>query len=189
MRLALLAVLLVGCAAPSRNSLVSHSNKGYSLRVPQGARFKSQILTLDKAKLNGELWDSGDEGGIVGVADLPLMRASAASTYNAGNSENADLRTNQGLGRALSDDEMVQTFCQAQIKAFDGEVGEQKDLNKLGNRSRQVDFSVPGKKIQGRGVYMWGNRRLYYCLYASQQSFWDEARAQSVLNSFRFSRR
>ena len=51
----------------------------------------------------------------------------------------------------------------------------------------EVDLTVPGKKIQGRILYLWGNRRLFFCLYASEQNTWDEARAQAVLNSFHFS--
>lgn len=186
----LLALLLVGCSAPSRAPLQAHSGKNYSLRTPQNARFKKHSrqdsLPQGKVKVNAELWDSGDEGGVSGVADIPLMRSAAPSSF--GSQETGDLRSSQGLGRALNDDEIVDAVSQGQLQAMDGQLQAQKTVSKLGNRAREINFTVPSRKLQGRMLYLWGNRRLYFCAYATYQKYWDEARAQSVLNSFRFNR-
>lgn len=186
----ILALLLLGCSTPRRAPLQAHSGENYSLRAPQNARFKkhSRIdnLAQGKVKVNAELWDSGDEGGVSGGVDVPVMRSAAPSSY--GSHETGDLRTNQGLGRALNDEEILDAVSQGQLRAMDGQFQAQKIVSKLGNRGREIDFTVPNRKLQGRMIYLWGHRRLYFCAYATYQKHWDEARAQSVLNSFRFSR-
>jgi hypothetical protein len=189
----LLALLIAtGCRAPHPD-LVAHSgpNKVYSLRVPKGAQFKKESRSDDipqgKVKVNGEIWEMNDEGGVAGVADIPLIRAAAPSTYTVGNGYMSSSHSNQGLGRALSDDEILEAVCEGQVKAVSGEMGAKRPVKKLGYRGLEVDLSIPSKKLQGRILYLWGNRRLYFCLYASEQNSWDETRAQAVLNSFHFS--
>ncbi|MBX3170735.1 MAG: hypothetical protein KF760_25240 [Candidatus Eremiobacteraeota bacterium] len=190
-----LAGFVIGIKAAmgaGRPPLAAHSgpNKVYSVKLPEGATYKKEsrmeALPQGKVKVNGEIWEKGDEGGVMGVADIPLIRTAAASTYGGGY-RGGMVRRNQGLGRALSDDEVLDAVCQSQIAAIQGEPGNSKAVNRLGNRGREVDFTVPSKKLQGRILYLWGNRRLYFCLYASGQTRWDETRATSVLNSFRFS--
>lgn len=174
-----------------RAPLATHSgpNKVYTVRLPEGATYKKESRTeplpQGKAKVNGEIWEKGNEGGVMGVADIPLIRTAAASTY--GGSRGGMSGRNQGLGRALSDDEVLDAVCNSQIAAIQGEPGNTKAVNRLGYRGREVNFSVPTKKLQGRILYLWGNRRLYFCLYASEQNRWDETRATAVLSSFRFS--
>lgn len=183
------AVGIKAAMGGGRTPLATHSgpNKVYTVRLPQGATYKkesrSDALPQGKVKVNGEIWEKGDEGGVMGVADIPLIRTAAPSSY----SRYGTYGRNQGLGRALSDDEVLDAVCKSQIAAVQGEAGNTKAVNRLGYRGREVDFAVPSKKLQGRILYLWGNRRLFFCLYASEQSRWDEARATSILSSFRFS--
>lgn len=177
----------------ARPELVKHSgpNNVFSLKVPKGAKFKKESRSDDlpqgKVKVNAEIWELNDEGGVVGVADIPLIRTAAPSRYSTGSGYMYSTRTNQGLGRALGDDEVLDAVVEGQIKAISGEAGAQKPVNRLGYKGREVDVSIPSKKLQGRILYLWGNRRLYFCLYAAEQNRWDEARAQAVLGSFHFS--
>ena len=182
-----------GFGGPKRNELVNHDgpNRAFKYKVPKGAVFKNQARTDDtpqgKIKVNGEYWDLGDEGGASGVADIPLMRAAAPSTSRSG--YGYSYTQNQGLGRALSKDEILDAVIEGQIQAMGGARGESRAVNKLGYKGREVDIAQKDKKMTGRVLYLWGGSRLYFCAYASLENHWDEARCSSVLNSFHINMR
>ena len=193
-----LAALVLGIKAgmgPGRPPLVSHSgpNKVFSMKVPKGSKFKKESRTdtlpegRGSVKVNGEIWEFGDEGGVAGVADIPLIRTAAASQYASSSGRYTTYGRNQGLGRAMNDSEIIDVVCEGQLKAMGAEPGSKRDVNRLGYKGKEVDFS--SNKLQGRVLYMWGNRRLFFCIYGSQANHWDEARAQAVISSFRFALR
>ncbi|MFN8613548.1 MAG: hypothetical protein U0931_38775 [Vulcanimicrobiota bacterium] len=182
-----------GFAGAKRQELAPHSgpNRAFSYKAPKGAIFKTQSRTDEtpqgKIKVNGEYWDQGDEGGASGVADIPILRASAPSTSRTG--MGYSYTQNQGLGRALSNDEILDAVIESQVQAMGATRGSSRVVNKLGYRGREVDIAQKEKKMTGRVIYLWGGSRLYFCMYASTENHWDEARCNSVLNSFHISLR
>lgn len=180
---------------PGRPPLVSHSgpNKVFTLKVPKGSKFTKQSRTdalpegRGSVKVNAEVWELGDEGGLAGVADIPLIRTAAASQYASTSGRYTSYGRNQGLGRAMNDNEIIDVVCDGQLQAMGAEPGSKRDVNRLGYKGKEVDFT--STKVQGRVLYMWGNRRLFFCIYGTSPNHWDEARAQAVINSFRFSAR
>jgi hypothetical protein len=182
-----------GFGGAKRHELVTHDgpNRAFSYKAPQGAVFKKQSRSDDtpqgKIKVNGEYWDLGDEGGAGGVADIPVLRTAAPSMISTG--MGYSYSRNQGLGRALSNDEILDAVIEAQVQAMGGSRGQSRPVNKLGYKGREVDITQKDKKMVGRVLYLWGGPRLYFCAYASLESHWDEARCSSVLNSFHISLR
>lgn len=182
----MVAGLKAGFGAPARASLSEHAgpDKMYKLSLPKGAKIKkeyrSESLPLGNIKVRGEVWESADEGGAVGVIDVPVILGSYKTYDRFG-------RVRMQQGGAISDAQILSTVQEYQMKSIGASVGASKSVNRLGIRGEQVDFTVGSKKLRGQILYLFSNRSIFFCLYAASQKHWDQIRADSVLSSFRCS--
>lgn len=190
-----IVIAVKALSGPPRAALVAHSgpNKVYTLKVPKGAKFKSEHrsdrIPQGTVKVNGESWELASEGGAIGVADIPVIRAAYTSTYTLNNGYSTGVGHSSGLGAAVSNDQILTAVSEAQVEAMGGGMGASHVVNRLGYKGKEVEFASSAKKIRGRILYLWGGQRLFYCMYGSSEATWDEARATSVLSSFHFSLR
>lgn len=166
----------------------------YKIRVPEGAKFKKQNRTekseFGNFKVSGEAWEHRNEGGAAGVIDVPMvMKTTQSKTYVPANQRayRGDYSRSVATRSAMSDDEILDILCNAQVEAISGVVSQSKPISRVGYHGREVEFVIKEKKMRGMGVYLWASRSIYFSVYLAPSRSWDDRRARSILSSFSFS--